>query len=108
MKYRFSVSYGHGPTPRGSVNFEVDLTGCDVTYLMDYLHKNGTDCDYGEIEFNNRRLFDKLNDAANEAVLEDLNKFRKESGEEDLDFDDVDWVNMSFDFDWPEELSSGQ
>lgn len=42
----------------------------------------------------------KKNDTANEAVLASINKGRKKK----LDFEDIPWETMSFDFIWADEL----
>lgn len=108
MDYWFSLSYGVGPKPGQVVWFQLDLTESEVSYIKDYLHKHGRECGYEGIEFDNPSLFDKINDSANYAVLSSINEDREEEGESTIDFDDVDWAYMSFDFYWPEELSPEQ
>ena len=108
MEYTFSLSFRTGPKPGKVVSFQLDLTDSEVEYIKEYLRKNGLDCDYGEMEFDNQSLFDKINDSANEAVLLSVNEERISVGENELDFDDVDWAYISFDFYWPVEMCPGR
>ena len=108
MEYTFSLSFGTGPKPGKVVSFQLDLTDSEAAYIKEYLRKNGRDCDYGEMEFDNQCLFDKINDSANTAVLSSINEDRKEEGEDALDFDNVDWDCISFNFYWPVELCPGR
>ena len=73
----------------------------EVAYIKKFLEDNGN-CDYGYMESENPSLFNKINDAANDAVLEEINKH----SDKKIDFFDVDWTGLSFDFIWPEELLS--
>ena len=104
MEYTFSESFGSGPKMNHYIEFQIDLTEKEEVYLRDYIEKNGPDCGYDEIEFDNQELFDKINDIANQAVLDRINEDRREFEEDELDFYDVNWGNMSFDFNWPKEL----
>jgi len=101
MKYTFSEYFGSGWKSSHYVEFDIDLSDEEVATVVSFLKENG-DCDYGELEFINGALFDKINDAANEAVLSALNEDRE--ADEKLEFDDVDWCSMSYDFCWPDEL----
>lgn len=99
-KYTFSESFGYGPKSTDyHASFDMGLSDEDVEILRAFLRENG-DCDYGYLEHDHPSLFDRINDAANEAVLTALNKRRRKK----LEFDDVDWANLRFDFYWPEEL----
>lgn len=104
MEYLFSESFGSGPKFNNHIEFSIDLTDEDVSYIKDYLKKNGPDCGYEEIEYDNPGLFDKINDTASQAVLKRINENRREFDEEELDFYEVDWGNIFFDFYWPEEF----
>ena len=99
--FTFEVDFGYGPKVSDSAVFSLELDDQEISYIKNYLQDNGKDCGYAEIEFNNPSLFDKINDAANEAVVEEINKH---SGEK-VDFLDVDWTGMTFDFIWPSELT---
>lgn len=100
-KYTFSESFGYGPKNTDYfATFDMVLSDEEVEFLRAFLKENG-DCDYGYLESDNPHLFNRINDAANEAVLTALNKRR---WKHKLDFDDVDWCSLSFDFCWPEEL----
>ena len=104
----FSPSFGTDPKPGKVVSFQLDLTDSRAAYIKGYLCKNGRDYDYGEMEFDNQPLFDKINDSANEALLLSVNEERISVGENELDFDDVDWAYISFDFYWPVEMCPGR
>lgn len=97
----FVVDFGYGYKPSDSAVFSLELNEEEIAYLINYLRENGNDCDYSDIEYDNWALFNKLNDAANDAVLEEINRHL----EKKIDFFDVDWTGLSFDFIWPEELT---
>lgn len=101
--YTFGESYGIGPKGCEYVSFEIALSDEQDAILRAFLKENG-DCGYGEIERYDRDLFELINDAANDAVLESLNKERRRQYRKLLDVTDVDWERMSFDFYWPEEF----
>ena len=94
----FEVSCGYGAT-----SFELELSEEEETYIKEFLKRNG-DCDYGYMESENPGLFEKINDASNETIVNMINQVRKEDGEEPLDFFDINWGNMRFDFYYPKEL----
>ena len=99
-KLTFAESFGYGPKNNEyNINFELDFSDEEVEILRNFLRVNG-DCNYVYLEHDYPHLFDRINDAANEAVLEALNKHRRKI----IDFYDVDWLNMRFDFYWPDEL----
>ena len=99
MKYTFSESFGSWPKYNNHVTFEVDLSEEEANAIRAFLEENG-DCDYGYLEPKYPELFDRINEAANEAVLAALNRRRRKK----LDFDDVDWQGIGFDFYWPKDL----
>ena len=94
----FEVSCGYGAT-----SFELELSVEEEAYIKEFLEKNG-DCDYGYMESDNPDLFEKINDVCNEAVFNLINQVRKEDGEKPLNFFDIDWGNMQFEFFYPKEL----
>lgn len=99
-KYTFSESFGYGPkNVRHIASFTLDLSSDEVETLRAFLRENG-DCDYAYLEKDHPDLFERINDAANEAVLLEINRHRRKK----LDFGDVDWGNLCFDFYWPQEL----
>lgn len=101
QEYTFCESFGYGPKGTDySATFKLALSEEEVAILRSFLEKNG-DCDYCYLEYDNPKLFDRINDAANEAVLAALNACRRKKR---LEFDDVDWSGLTFDFYWPEEL----
>jgi len=106
--FEFEVLFGVGPKVSNSASFILELNDAEIAYLKDFLAREG-DCDYGFIEydggsiypdFDNKALFEKINDAANDAVMDEINRHRKKK----VDYFDIDWSGMSFDFIWPEEL----
>ena len=99
--FTFSVSYGCGPKLSHGADFDLELDDQEIEYIKSFLKANG-DCGYEYVEEDNRALFEKINDAANDAVLRSINSGRKNK----LDFWDVDWGGMFFGFCWPEELRS--
>ena len=99
--YPFEVDFGYGPKASYVAIFNLELNDEEVAYIKNFLEVNG-DCDYGYMESENPSLFNKINDAANDAVLEEINK----NSDKKIDFFDVDWTGLSFDFIWPEELLS--
>lgn len=99
--YTFEVCFGYGPKTTGSADFDLELDEKEIAFLKDFLMKNGIECDYGYIEDDDPSLFNKINDAANDAVVKEINKHRRKK----LDFFDIDWTEMSFDFYWPPELT---
>ena len=102
MKYTFGVSYDScGIKLSNYVEFELELTEKEVETIISFLKENG-DCDYGYLEPIDSSLFWKINDAGNDAVLKSINEDRGE--EEQLDFFDVDWTSMFFEFSWPDSL----
>lgn len=96
--YVFEVSCGYGTT-----SFGLELSKEEEAYIKEFLEQNG-DCDYGYMESENPELFDKINDASNDAIVNLINQVREEDGEEPLGFFDIDWGNMRFDFYYPKEL----
>ena len=104
MKYTFSESFGIGPKYGSFAEFEVELSDQEAEYLRAFLKENGEYCDYAALEYTNRELFNRINDAANDAVLDSINEKRAEAGEPPLEFDEVDWSSMVYDFYWPDEL----
>ena len=99
MKYTFAVDFGAWPKYSNYASFDLELTDEEAGFIRAFLKENG-DVDYIELESESPELFDRINDAANEAVLATLNKGRKKK----LDFFDVDWSYMGHDFYWPDEL----
>lgn len=99
--FSFEVDFGYGIKPSDSAVFSLELNEEEIAFLKRYIKNNGRECDYGEIEYENFKLFNKLNSAANEAVVNEINKHLKKK----IDFFDVDWTGMSFDFIWPKELT---
>ena len=100
MKYTFGESFGYGPKNTDySITFDIDLTDEEAEIIRAFLKENG-DCDYAYLEFEHPGLFDLINDTANDAVVEEINRHRRRK----LDFFDIDWTALSFDFYWPEEL----
>ena len=98
--FSFEVDFGYGPKVSNSAVFNLELNEQEIAFIKNYLRENGEFCGYGEIELENSALFDKINDAANDAVVAEINR----DSEVDVGFDDVDWMGMSFDFIWPDEL----
>ena len=105
----FREDFGVGPKIQMSASFNLELNEEEITYIKDYIKRNGPDCGYAEMEydtgslfksFDHRALFEKINDAANDAVVEAINHKRKRK----LDFFDIPWETMSFDFIWAKEL----
>ena len=103
MRYTFSESFGFGPKYGSTAEFELELSEQEAGLIRAFLGENG-DRDYAGLEFMNQDLFDRINEAANEAVLAAINRTRAEAGEPPLGFDEVDWQNMGYDFYWPKEL----
>ena len=99
MKYTFGVSFGAWPKYSNYASFDLELTDDEAETIRAFLKENG-DCDYAYLEPEHPELFDRINDAANDAVLAEINEGR----EEKLDFFDVDWASMGHDFYWPDEL----
>ncbi len=97
----FYVYFGYGPKFSDSAKFSLELDEDEIAFLKNYIKKNGAECDYGGIEFENGKLFNKINDAANDAVLNEINKHKRKK----IDFFDVDWMGMNFEFYWPAELT---
>ena len=97
--YTFTVCFGGGPKCSDSASFDLELNDQEIEYIKSYLKKNG-DCGYEHMEWDNPGLFSKLNGHANDAVLDAIN----EESDEPVEFDDVDWEYMEFDFLWPDEL----
>lgn len=106
--FDFEVDFGGGPKFSNVAKFSLELDEEEIAYIKDYLHRNG-DCGYEYIEFdsesiypdfNHGALFEKINDAANDAVVAAINEGR----EEKLEFEDIPWENMFFDFIWDERL----
>ena len=104
MKYTFSESFGLGPKYGTTVSFDIELSDEEVSFLRAFLEENGECCDYGYLEFGRPELFERINDAANDAVLDAINEKRVEAGEPPLEFDEVDWQCINYDFYWPDEL----
>ena len=98
--FAFRVDFGIGPKISRTAHFNLVLNDDEIAYIQDYLHLNGDDCGYEYMEFDNRPLFERINDAANQAVLNAINKGRKKK----LDFFDIPWETISFDFIWADEF----
>ena len=98
--FSFQVLFGNGPKLTRSASFSLDLNEQEIAYIKEYLEINGDECGYEDIEFDNTVLFDKINDAANDAVVKEINRHRIKK----IDFFDIDWARMQFDFCWPDEL----
>lgn len=103
MKYTFGESFGLPPKFNNYVDFDIDLTEEEAGIIRTFLKENG-DCDYVYLESINGALFEKINDAANEAILKRLNEDRVRQHKKKLDFFDIDWSYISYDFYWPQEL----
>lgn len=99
MRYTFEEDYGTWPKYSNHISFIVELSDEEANLIRAFLKENG-DCDYADLESESPALFNRINDAANDAVLAALNKGRKKK----LDFFDVDWQGIGFDFFWPKEL----
>ena len=99
--FSFEVLFGYGPKFSDSATFTLELNEDEISFLKNYIEENGEYCGYGEIEHENYELFNKINNAANNAVVEEINKH----SEKEVDFFDVDWTGMSFEFYWPQELT---
>lgn len=99
MNYRFGESLG----ARNSTVFwfDIDLTEEQADEIRSFLKENG-DCDYAYLEFTHPELFDMINEAATNAALDAINDMRDEG--EKLEFDEVDWGSINYDFYWPSEL----
>ena len=106
MKYTFGESFGYPPKFHKSISFDIDLTEEEAKTIRDFLKENG-DCDYGYLERVDKALFDKINDAANDAVLDCINEERARLHKKKYDFDDVDWSSIYYDFYWPKDLLDG-
>jgi hypothetical protein len=107
--YVFNVVFGVGPKVSKSAQFSLELNDNEIAYIKDYLQRNGFFCGYFDIEFDSqsvfknfdhRALFDRINDAANDAVVAAINCGRKKK----IDYFDIPWESMTFDFIWPEDL----
>ena len=99
MKYTFEEDFGTWPKYSNHISFDVDFSDEEANLLRAFLKENG-DCDYAYLETEHPDLFNRINDAANEAVLKELNRHRKKK----LDFFDVDWQCIGYDFFWPKGL----
>ena len=106
MKYTFNEYFGFPPKFSNTISFDIDLAEEEANTIREFLKDNG-DCDYGYLESIDRGLFDKINDAANEAVLKSINEERVRQHKKKFDFDDVDWSSIYYDFYWPSELLDG-
>lgn len=107
--FLFSVDFGIGPKVSQSAQFSLELNDKEIAYIKDYLQRNGIFCGYFDMEydsqsvykdFDHRALFDRINDASNDAVVDAINSGRKKK----IDFFDIPWESMTFDFIWPDEL----
>lgn len=98
--FSFEVDFGYGTKTSDSAVFSLELNEAEITFLKNYIKVNGQDCGYEGIESENAELFEMINDAANDAVVEEINR----NSETEVDFFDIDWTGMSFDFIWPNEL----
>ena len=105
----FEISYGGGPKFSNATHFTLELDDAEIAYIKDYLKRNGNYCGYGYIEtddesiykdFPNGALFEKINDAVNDAILASINKGRKKK----LEFEDIPWESLYCDFSWDKEL----
>ena len=102
MIYTFGISYGNAPHFSTYVEFDVDLSEDQVSFLKDWLKENGP-CDYAYLESDSAELFDMINDACNEAILQRHNRMLKEEGEDPIGFDEMDWPSIT-DFEWDQRL----
>ena len=107
--FTFNVVFGIGPKVSKTAKFILELSDDEIAYIKDFLNRYGINCGYGEMEFDSqsiykdfdhRALFDRINDASNDAVVAAINSGRKKI----IDFFDITWESMSFDFIWPDEL----
>ena len=107
MRYTFGESFGSGPKCSKNISFEIELSDEEAAFLRAFLEKNGEGCDYCYLEKENVALFDKINEASSGAVLGRINEDRVAMGERPLDFYEVDWTGINYDFYWPDELIGG-
>jgi hypothetical protein len=91
--YRFFDGESH------YIEFDIELDSDEDQRLRDFLARNGK-CDYSYVEWEHGDLFEIINSAANEAVLADINSRR----ETPLEFDEVDWTWIRYDFYWDDRL----
>ena len=97
MRYTFGETLGSGLT----FQFEIDLTDEQADIIRTFLKENG-DCDYSYLESESPGLFEIINEAATEAAFKAINEERDE--DDRLDYWDIDWGSISYDFYWPKEL----
>ena len=91
--------YGFPHKKSYHIAFEIELDEEEELELRDFLKKNGP-CDYSYLEYEHGVLFERINDAANEAIIEDINSRRKRP----LKWNEVDWCGIYYDFYWDERL----
>lgn len=102
MIYTFGISYGNAPRFGTFIEFDIDLTEEQVSFLKDWLGKNGQ-CDYGYLESDNAELFEIINDACNDAILREYNRLLAEEGKDPVSFDEMDWPSIT-EFEWDQRL----
>lgn len=102
MIYTFGISYGNAPHFGTFIEFDIDLTEEQVSFLKDWLGKNGQ-CDYGYLESDNAELFEIINDACNDAILREYNRLLAEEGQNPVSFDEMDWPSIT-EFEWDQRL----
>lgn len=102
MKYTFGISYGNAPRYNTYVEFDIDLSDEDASFLKNWLLQNGP-CDYGYLEGDNEKLFNVINDACSEAVFDRCNKDRILAGEQPVDYWNFEWPSIT-EFEWDHRL----
>lgn len=103
MKYTFGISYGNAPHFSSHVEFEMDLSDEETSFLKEWLSINGQ-CDYGYLESDNGKLFERINDACSEAVFDRYNRDRIVAGETPVDYWDFEWPSIT-EFEWDHRLT---
>ena len=102
MIYTFGISYGNVPRFGTFIEFDIDFTEEQVSFLKDWLKRNGQ-CDYVYLESNNAELFEIINDACNDAILREYNRLLAEEGKDPVSFDEMDWPSIT-EFEWDQRL----
>lgn len=98
MIYEFGIAYGNPPHFNTHVEFEVDLSDDQVSFLKEWLKENG-ECDYAYLESDNSELFELINDATSNAILEEYNSWQ----DTPIDFSEMDWPSI-YVFYWDKKL----
>lgn len=94
MIYEFGISYGNPPHFSTHLEFGIDLSDEQVSFL-----KENGECDYSYLEEDHSELFELINDATSNAILEEYNSWQ----DTPIDFSEMDWSSI-YVFYWDKRL----